>query len=77
VASWLSFGASPRATVALARCAKARAWLDQRDFVTPDDIQHCALPVLRHRLLLSYEAEADGISADQVVQRIIDLVAVA
>ena len=57
---WLRFGASPRATLALDRCARARAWLDGRDFVTPEDIQAIAPDVLRHRVLLSYEAEADG-----------------
>jgi MoxR-like ATPase len=57
---WLRFGASPRATLALDRCARARAWLDGRDFVTPEDVQSIAPDVLRHRVLLSYEAEADG-----------------
>ncbi len=57
---WLRFGASPRATLALDRCARARAWLDGRDFVTPEDVQSVAPDVLRHRVLLSYEAEADG-----------------
>jgi MoxR-like ATPase len=57
---WLRFGASPRATLALDRCSRARAWLDGRDFVTPEDVQSVAPDVLRHRVLLSYEAEADG-----------------
>jgi MoxR-like ATPase len=57
---WLRFGASPRATLALDRCARALAWLDGRDFVTPEDIQQIAPDCLRHRLLLDYEAEAEG-----------------
>jgi MoxR-like ATPase len=57
---WLRFGASPRATLALDRCARAVAWLDGRDFVTPEDIQGIAPDCLRHRLLLDYEAEAEG-----------------
>ncbi len=75
LASWISYGVSPRATLALARTAKARAWLEGRDFVTPDDIIRCCFPVFRHRLLLSYEAEADGINANTVIQHIIKQVA--
>ncbi len=61
---WLRFGASPRATLAIDRCARARAWLDGRDFVSPEDIQTVATDCLRHRLLLDYEAEADGRTVD-------------
>ncbi|MCE2572558.1 AAA family ATPase [Motilimonas eburnea] len=75
LASWISYGVSPRATLALARTAKARAWLEGRDFVTPDDIIRCCFPVFRHRILLSYEAEADGINANTVIQQIIKQVA--
>ena len=57
---WLRFGASPRATLALDRCARARAWLRGRDYVSPEDIQAIAPDVMRHRLLLSYHAEAEG-----------------
>lgn len=71
---WLSYGASPRATIALDRCARARAWLDGRDFVTPEDIQAVFPNVLRHRIILSYQAEADGITADAVLQNILSLV---
>jgi MoxR-like ATPase len=60
LADWLRFGASPRATLALDRCARARAWLHGRDYVSPEDIQAIAGDVLRHRLLLSYHAEAEG-----------------
>jgi len=74
---WLEFGASPRASIALARAARAKAWLDDRDFVSPEDIQQLAYPVLRHRLLLSYQAQAKGIVADTVIERLIELVAFA
>ena len=73
---WLQYGASPRATIALDRCARARAWLDGRDFVAPEDIQSIAYDVLRHRLILSYEAEAEGVSADQFIRELIRRVAV-
>jgi len=72
----VSFGASPRATIALDRCARARAWLDQRDYVSPDDVHAVAHDVMRHRVLLSYEAEADGVTVDQLTDRLLDLVPV-
>ncbi len=65
-------GASPRATIALARCARAEALLAGRDFVTPHDIKAVAGDVLRHRLILSYEAEAEGLDIDQVLGRLLD-----
>ncbi|BBM03876.1 MoxR family ATPase [Microbulbifer sp. GL-2] len=74
LASWLDFGASPRATIALDRCARARAWLAGRDYVTPDDVMDVAPDILRHRLLLSFEAEAAGITTDQVIQRLLQQV---
>jgi len=73
---WISYGASPRATLALMRTAKARAWLDNRDYVMPDDIIRNLYPVLRHRLILSYEAEAQGINANRVIKEIINQVAI-
>ncbi len=76
LAGWLQYGASPRASIALDRCARAKAWLAQRDFVGPDDIQDMAFDVLRHRLILSYEAEAEGISADHVIKTLLARVAV-
>lgn len=76
LASWLQYGASPRASIALDRCAKAKAWLAGRDFVSPEDIQDLAYDVMRHRLILSYEAEAEGITTDRVIQEIIARVAV-
>ena len=75
LASWITFGASPRATISLARCVRARAWLHGRDHVLPEDIQTCLYPILRHRLLLSFEAEADGITANQIIDRILSLIA--
>ena len=76
LASWLEYGVSPRASISLERCARARAWLQERDFVSPEDIQAVAPNVLRHRLLLSYQAQAEGISADDVINEIVSLVAV-
>jgi len=73
---WINYGASPRATLALMRTAKARAWLDNRDYVMPDDIIRNLYPVLRHRLILSYEAEAQGINANRVIKEIINQVAI-
>ena len=71
---WLEMGVSPRATIALDRCARARAWLKGRDYVIPEDVQTMAFPVLRHRLLLSYQAQAEGVHANTVVQQLISLV---
>ncbi len=76
LAHWCRFGASPRASLALARCARARAWLDGENFVSPDHIQKIAHDILRHRLLLSFEAEAEGITADDLIHRLISLVAI-
>jgi len=74
LAKWLDFGASPRATIALDRCSRALAWLDGRDYVTPDDVRNVSHDVLRHRLILSFEAEASGISANQVIDRLLSTV---
>lgn len=76
LASWVEYGASPRATIALDRCARAHAWLAGRDYVKPEDIQALAYDVLRHRVLLSYEAEAEGVTADQFIGEILSIVAV-
>ena len=76
LASWLEYGGSPRATIALDRCSRANAWLKGRDFVSPDDVQSVLHDCLRHRLILSYEAEADGITANQVIDELIRRVAV-
>ncbi len=77
IKQWLSFGASPRGTIALDRCARAHAWLQGKDYVSPDDIQAVAKEVLRHRIILSFEAEANDISADDVIDRIIQRLPVA
>lgn len=77
LAEWIAYGASPRGTISLDRCARAHAWLAGRDFVSPEDIQAMFFDVLRHRLILSFEAEAAGIDQDRVLQRILDVVAVA
>ncbi len=71
---WIELGVSPRATIALDRCARARAWLQGRDFVSPEDIQAMAFPVLRHRLLLTYQAQAEGIHPNQVITHLLSLV---
>ena len=76
LASWIQYGASPRASMALDRCARAYAWINERDFVTPEDIQVIAPDVLRHRIILSFEAEADGITTDACVQELLSRVAV-
>ncbi|WP_027147179.1 AAA family ATPase [Methylobacter marinus] len=76
LAGWLQYGASPRASIALDRCSRAKAWLAQRDFVSPEDIQDMAYDVLRHRLILSYEAEAEGITTDHFIRELIARVAV-
>jgi len=70
LASWLEFGASPRGTISLDRCARAHAWINGRDFVSPDDVQEVLFDVLRHRILLSFEAEASGVTPDQVLEAI-------
>ncbi|WP_144393394.1 AAA family ATPase [Pleionea sediminis] len=74
---WIDFGGSPRATISLDRCARAKAWLEGSDFVTPDNVQSIAHEVLRHRVLLSYEAEAEGVTSDDVIERLIQVVPVA
>jgi MoxR-like ATPase len=68
---YVSFGASPRASIALYRCSRILALFSGRDFVSPDDVKAAAYPALRHRIVLSYEAEADGLDADTVIARIL------
>ncbi len=74
LAGMVMFGASPRATIALDRCAKINAWLDDRDFVTPEDIHAVVYDVLRHRIILSFEAQAEGYSTDDIIGRLLNLV---
>jgi len=74
IAEYIQFGVSPRATLALNAAAKAQAFLSGRDFVIPEDVRHVVKQILRHRLLLTYQAEAEGISTDDIIQKIIDIV---
>jgi MoxR-like ATPase len=75
--NWIEVGSSPRASIALDKCSRAYAWLQGKDFVDPDDVRSIAHDVLRHRLILSYEAAAEGVTTDQVVDEIVKQVAVA
>ncbi len=68
------FGASPRATIALDRCAKINAWLSGRDFVAPEDIHAVIYDVLRHRLILTFEAQAEGVTTDDIIGKLLNLV---
>ena len=77
LADWLEYGASPRATIALDRCARANAWIDGRDYVSPDDVQRVLFDCLRHRLIVSFEAEAAGVTSDQIIERLIERIPVA
>ncbi len=76
LAGWIRYGASPRATIGLDRCAKAHAWLAGRDYVSPEDIHAVVYDVLRHRILLSFEAEAEGHNSDHIIHEILNRVAV-
>jgi MoxR-like ATPase len=77
LSKWLQIGASPRGSLALDRCARVRAWLDGHEFVTPDHVRAIMHDCLRHRLILSYEALSQGITADQAIDKIASLVAAA
>lgn len=74
MSGYVMFGASPRATLALDRCAKIHAWLRGKDFVSPEDIQAVVFDILRHRIILSFEAQAEGITADAVISNLLKLV---
>lgn len=74
---WIEYGVSPRATIALERCARAHAWLAGRDYVSPEDVQAIIHDVFRHRLILSYEAEANGITSNAIIDQLLSHVAVA
>jgi len=76
LARLITWGASPRGSLSLDRCARARAWLHERDYVTPEDLQDLSGDVLRHRIIESYEAESDGITTDDVIAKILAQVAV-
>jgi MoxR-like ATPase len=77
LASWIDFGASPRGTISLDLCSRAHAWLKGKDFVSPEDVHEVFHDVLRHRVLLSFEAEASGIDSDKVLDTILELVPAA
>ena len=77
LAGWIDTGSSPRASIALHRCARASAWLAGRDHVLPEDVTSVIHSVLRHRMILSYDAIADNVSPDRVVDELLNLVAVA
>ena len=77
LADWLEYGASPRATIALDRCARANAWIEGRDYVSPDDVQKVVFDCLRHRLIVSFEAEAASVTSDQIIERLIERIPVA
>ena len=74
LAGLVMFGASPRATIALDRAAKINAWLAGRDFVTPEDIHAVIYDILRHRIILSFEAQAEGYASDDIITRLLKLV---
>ena len=76
LAGWIEYGASPRASIGLDRSARAHAWLAGRDFVSPEDVQAMAFDVMRHRLILNYEAEAEGITPDRFITELVGLVPV-
>ncbi len=76
LARLITWGASPRGSLALDRCSRVRAWLYERDFVTPEDIQDLAVDVLRHRIIESYEAESDGLTPDDVIKKILSKIPV-
>jgi MoxR-like ATPase len=77
LATWIDFGASPRGTIALDLCSRAHAWLKGKDFVSPEDVHEVFHDVLRHRVLLSFEAEAAGVTPDKVLSTILELVPAA
>ena len=77
LADWLEYGASPRATIALDRCARANAWIEGRDYVSPDDVQKVVFDCLRHRLIVSFESEDAGVTSDQIIERLIERIPVA
>ncbi len=73
---WVQYGASPRASIALDRCSRARAWLQGRDYVGPEDVQAIAADVLRHRIIMTYEADAEGLTPDHFVTELLQRIAV-
>ncbi len=76
LAKWITHGVSPRATIAMIRCAKALAWLRGDEYVTPKHIHTIAAPILRHRIIPSFESEADGVSRNDIVRKLLEVVAI-
>ena len=76
LARWIRYGASPRASISLARCARALAWMRGDTYVSPEHIQQVAPEILRHRILLTFEAEAEGITTDDFIKHLLELVAI-
>jgi MoxR-like ATPase len=76
LAALINFGSSPRGTIALDRCSRVNAWMQNRDYVIPDDIHNVIKDVLRHRIALSYKGRAEGITTDQIIDKMIEVVAV-
>lgn len=74
---WIDYGSSPRGTIALDRVSRAHAWLNERDFVGPEDLRAIIHDVLRHRIIPSYEATADGINADSIIDEVLKVVVVS
>ena len=74
IESYIAIGASPRATISLAKGAKAKAFIEGRGFVTPDDVKSVALDILRHRLVLSFEAESANVSTSQIIKKVLSAV---
>lgn len=76
LASWIAYGASPRGSISLERASRAHAWLQGREYVSPDDVQNMVFDILRHRIILSFSAQARGITTEDVIERLITLVPV-
>ncbi len=76
LAGWIEYGASPRGTIGLERASRAHAWLNGRDYVSPDDVQSMIFDILRHRIILSFSAQAKGVTTDDVIKKLLDLVPV-
>ncbi len=76
LAKWIDFGSSPRGTIGLDRCSRVNAWMQNRDYVTPDDIHQVIKDVLRHRIALSYKARAEGVNSNTVINKLMEVVAI-
>jgi MoxR-like ATPase len=76
LAKWIEYGVSPRASICMIRCAKALAWLRGDEYVTPKHIQSVAIPILRHRIIPSFASEAAGISRNEIIKKLLEVVAI-